>query len=47
VAYEPKGRYWDDFKVGETFETAARTVEAGDVGLFAGRCAWATPCTRP
>ena len=36
MAYEPKGRYWDDFKVGETFETAARTVEAGDVGLFAG-----------
>jgi acyl dehydratase len=36
VAYEPKGRYWDDFKVGETFETAARTVEAGDVSLFAG-----------
>lgn len=36
MAYEPKGRYWDDFKVGETFETAARTVEAGDVSLFAG-----------
>lgn len=36
MTYEPKGRYWDDFKVGETFETAARTVEAGDVSLFAG-----------
>ncbi len=36
MAYEPKGRYWDDFTVGETFETAARTVEAGDVSLFAG-----------
>ena len=36
MAYEARGRYWDDFEVGETFETAARTVEAGDVSLFAG-----------
>jgi hypothetical protein len=36
VAYQPKGRLWEEFKVGQTFETAARTVDAGDVSLFAG-----------
>ncbi|MBI4635305.1 MAG: MaoC family dehydratase N-terminal domain-containing protein [Candidatus Rokubacteria bacterium] len=36
MAYEPKGRYWEEFKVGQTFETAGRTVEAGDVSGFAG-----------
>lgn len=36
MAYEPRGRFWDDFKAGQAFETAARTVEAGAVSLFAG-----------
>lgn len=36
MAYEPRGRYWEEFKVGQTFETARRTVEAGDVSRFAG-----------
>ena len=36
MAYTPRGRYWDDFKEGETFTTAARTVTEGAVDLFAG-----------
>lgn len=36
MAYEPHGKYWEEFKVGQTYETAARTVEAGDVSRFAG-----------
>lgn len=36
MAHQPRGRYFDDFKVGETFESQARTIEAGDVSLFAG-----------
>jgi 3-hydroxybutyryl-CoA dehydratase len=36
VAYEPKGRHFEEFTVGQTFETASRTVDAGDVSLFAG-----------
>src|SRR5260370_41675770 len=29
-------RYWNEFKVGEAIETVGRTVESGDVSLFAG-----------
>ena len=29
-------KYWHDFEVGEVIETAPRTIESGDVGLFAG-----------
>jgi len=29
-------RYWNEFKVGEVIETVGRTVESGDVSLFAG-----------
>src|SRR5258708_22768651 len=29
-------RYWNQFKVGEVIETVGRTVESGDVSLFAG-----------
>ena len=36
MAYQPRGRTFEEFKVGETFESQARTVEAGDVSLFAG-----------
>jgi acyl dehydratase len=36
MAYEPKGRYWEEFAVGQTFETGRRTIEAADVLAFAG-----------
>jgi acyl dehydratase len=29
-------RYWNEFKVGEVIDTVGRTVESGDVSLFAG-----------
>lgn len=29
-------RTWDSFKVGEKIETVGRTIESGDVSLFAG-----------
>ena len=34
-----KGRnakFWNEFKAGEVIETAGRTIESGDVNLFAG-----------
>src|SRR5512145_1107757 len=31
-----RGRYWDEFKVGEVLVTARRTVDGGDVARFAG-----------
>ena len=31
-----RGRYWEDFKVGEQLVTGRRTVEGGDVSRFAG-----------
>jgi acyl dehydratase len=33
---QARGRYWDDFTVGEALVTGRRTVEAGDVSRFAG-----------
>src|SRR5262249_61775784 len=36
MGYAPRGRHWDEFKEGETFTTAARTVTEGAVDLFAG-----------
>jgi acyl dehydratase len=36
MTYEPRGRYWEAFEVGQTFETARRTIDAGDVSTFAG-----------
>jgi len=36
MAYQPHGRTFEEFKAGETFESQARTVEVGDVSLFAG-----------
>ena len=36
MPYTPRGRYWDEFSVGERFSTAARTVTEGAVDLFAG-----------
>lgn len=29
-------RYWNEFEVGEKLETNGRTIESGDVNLFAG-----------
>ena len=31
-----RARYWNDFTVGERLETTGRTIESGDVSLFAG-----------
>jgi 3-hydroxybutyryl-CoA dehydratase len=36
MPYVPRGRYWEEFSVGQRFETARRTVEAADVLTFAG-----------
>ena len=36
MAYQSRGRTFEEFKAGETFESQARTVEVGDVSLFAG-----------
>ena len=36
MSYVPRGRYFDDFTVGETFTTVARTVTEGAVDQFAG-----------
>ena len=33
---QPRGRYWDDFKIGEALVTGRRTVDGGDVSRFAG-----------
>lgn len=32
----PRGRYFEEFEVGDTIETASRTVTEADVTLFAG-----------
>jgi 3-hydroxybutyryl-CoA dehydratase len=36
MAYRPRGRHLEEFTVGETIETPARTVDAAAVTLFAG-----------
>jgi 3-hydroxybutyryl-CoA dehydratase len=36
MPYAPRGRYWDEFRQGESFTTAARTVTEGAIDLFAG-----------
>jgi acyl dehydratase len=33
---QARGRYWEDFKVGERLVTGRRTMEGGDVSRFAG-----------
>ncbi len=33
---EARGRYWEDFKIGEALVTGRRTVDGGDVSRFAG-----------
>jgi acyl dehydratase len=32
---KPKGRFWDEFEVGEVFESAARTITEADIVTFA------------
>ncbi|MCI8477903.1 MAG: dehydratase [Oscillospiraceae bacterium] len=34
--YKPAGRFFEDWKVGDTFDTAARTVTEADIAIFAG-----------
>ncbi len=36
MAYQPHGRYFEEFKVGETFQSQARTINPADVSNFAG-----------
>jgi acyl dehydratase len=36
MAYQPKGKRFEEFEVGDEFVTAARTITEGDVSLFAG-----------
>ena len=33
---QARGRYWEDFKVGEALVSGRRTVDGGDVSRFAG-----------
>lgn len=33
---QPRGRYFDDFAMGDSFVTTRRTVTEGDVALYAG-----------
>jgi 3-hydroxybutyryl-CoA dehydratase len=34
--YRPRGRYFDEFEVGQTVVTAGRTITEGDIVRFAG-----------
>lgn len=36
MAYQPKGKTFDQFETGQVYETAARTITEADVVLFAG-----------
>lgn len=36
MAYVMRGRYWEDFQVGDQFTTASRTVDSAAITLFAG-----------
>ena len=36
VTFQPRGRYFEEFTVGEQIATAARTITEGDVVSFAG-----------
>ena len=36
ASYEPRGRYFEDFEVGETIVTAGRTITESDIVSFAG-----------
>jgi len=36
MPWTPRGRFFEEFDVGEAFTTAARTITEGDVSLFAG-----------
>jgi 3-hydroxybutyryl-CoA dehydratase len=36
MTYQPRGRHFEEFKMGEVIETPARTINPADVTLFAG-----------
>lgn len=36
MTYVMRGRYWEDFRVGDVVTTASRTIIEGDISLFAG-----------
>jgi len=36
MAYQPRGRCFEEFTVGQTFETMGRTINPADVSQFAG-----------
>ncbi|HSM55552.1 MAG TPA: MaoC/PaaZ C-terminal domain-containing protein [Candidatus Sulfomarinibacteraceae bacterium] len=36
TGYQPRGRYFEDFEVGQTIVTAGRTITEGDIVRFAG-----------
>lgn len=36
ASYEPRGRYFEDFEVGETIVTTGRTITESDIVAFAG-----------
>jgi acyl dehydratase len=36
MVYQPRGKYFEEWKVGEEFETGRRTVTETDIVLFAG-----------
>jgi len=36
MAHDGRGRYWEEFTVGEVLVTGRRTIDGGDVSRFAG-----------
>ncbi len=36
MEYQPRGQYFEDFSVGQTLVTTARTITEGDIVCFAG-----------
>ena len=36
MTYQPRGRHFEEFKVGETFQSQGRTINPADVSNFAG-----------
>lgn len=36
TGYQPRGRYFEEFEVGQTIVTAGRTITEGDIVRFAG-----------
>jgi len=36
VKYQARGLFFEEFEIGQTFMSSARTITEGDIGLFAG-----------